>query len=225
MFKSYLVTALRFFSSNWRHIVINILGLATGLFVFFLATSLQEHERNHDTFFNEADNIYGVFTRVLPQAGYGTGRVFGIPPVIGPLVAENISGIEASSRYLQSRQPLRVDEFSSYESVKFVDPEFTEIFEFEYLGGNAEDALQSGSGLIMTREAAMRYFGRIDVVGEPIRLGGSLDLAVMAVIEDLPSNSHFVYRFGTADRLQVIAPIAALEELTESIDHDIHIDL
>ncbi|MDA1371651.1 MAG: ABC transporter permease [Proteobacteria bacterium] len=216
MISNYLLTAVRFFGANWRPVLINIVGLATGLFVFFLATSLQEHERQHDGFFDNAENIFGVYTRVLPTAGFGTSRVYGSPPVIGPLVAENIVGVEASSRYIESRQAVRVDQFSAYESVKFVDPDFTDIFSFEFLAGGGAEALESGTGVIITREAALRYFGRVDALGESLRLGGQLDLAVMAVIEDLPANSHFVYRFGTANRLQIIAPVAVLESLGEA---------
>ncbi len=208
-----LNTSIRFLLRHWRHLIINALGLSTGLYVFFLAISLQQHERQHDQFFADAERIFGVYTRVLPSAGFGTGRVYGAPPVIGPLLAENFTAVEASSRYVQRRQALRVGDFSAYESVKFVDPQFTEVFDFQALAGNLDGALHSGNGLIMTREAAMRYFGRVDAVGQSLRLAGSVDLPLMAVIEDLPSNSHFVYRFGTADRLQVIAPMEVLAAL------------
>lgn len=217
MIKNYLLSGIRFFNANRSAVTLNIVGLATGLFVFLLAISLQEHERQHDNFFPNGENIVGVYTRVLPSAGYGTSRVFGTPPIAGPLVSENISGIEASSRYLEIQQAVRVDEFASYESIKFVDPGFTEIFEFDYLAGSPESLFQSGSDVLITREAAMRYFGRVDVIGEPLRVGGTLDVNVMAVIEDLPANSHMVYRFGTAERLQFVMPMDSLA-LLESND-------
>ena len=213
MIKNYFTSAFRFLVKNWRHVLVNLFGFSTGLFVFFLATSLQEHEQNHDGFFANAENVFGIYTRILPQSGYGTSRVYGTTPVIEPLIADNFAVIEASSRYLERQQTVQVNTDSFYESVKFVDPEFTEIFEFDYLAGEEQQALESGTGVIITREAAMRYFGRVDAAGETLRLDGSLEFAVSAVIEDLPRNSHFVYRFGTAERLQILAPIDALEAL------------
>ena len=213
MLRNYFLSALRFFWRNRRHVTINLFGFSTGLFVFFLASGLQEHERNHDGFFPGAENIYGVYTQVLPQSGFGTSRVHGVAPVIGPLLAGNFAAIEASSRFIENRRTVSYQTDSYSESVKFVDPEFTSIFEFEYLTGTAEQALASGTSVIMTREAAQRYFGRVDAVGETIQIDGEVELAVAAVIENLPANSHFVYRFGTADRMQIIAPMQALELL------------
>lgn len=216
MIRNFFISAFRFLVRNWRHVVLNLFGFSTGLFVFFLASSLQEHELNHDSFFSDSENIYGVFTHILPQSGFGTSRVYGTAPVIAPLIAANFPSIQSSSRYIERQQTVRVGTDSYNESVKYVDPEFTEIFEFDYLSGSNERALESGTGVIITREAAQRFFGRVDVAGEVIQLEGSLDLAVAAVIEDLPSNSHFVYRYGTAERLQVLAPIQSLETLGAS---------
>jgi len=212
MLKNYFLSALRFLLRNGRHVAFNLFGFATGLFIFILASGLQEHERNHDGFFAGAENIFGVFTQVLPQSGFGTSRVHGAAPVIGPLLGINFPAIEASSRFIEVRQSVTYQTDSYSESVKFVDPDFTSVFEFDYLAGS-EQALASGTGVIMTREAAQRYFGRVDAVGETIQINGEIDLAVAAVIDNLPSNSHFVYRFGTADRMQIIAPIQVLDRL------------
>ncbi len=213
MIKNLFITGYRFAVQNSRIVVLNILGLSIGLFTYLMADAVARHERSYDTFFADAGRIYGVYTHVTPASGFGVDQVNGVAPVVATLMESNVAGIEASARYIERRRVVGREDRSFYESVKFVDPAFLEVFNFEVLAGDLDGALQDGSSMVITREAAERYFESIDVVGQTLVLASQVELRIEAVIEDLPLNSHFSYRFGTGDRLQILAPAQALEML------------
>lgn len=49
------------------------------------------------------------------------------------------------------------------------------------------------TNLVMTERAASRYFGSQDPIGQTLSLMGQADLKVVAVIEDLPDNTHMAF--------------------------------
>jgi len=65
------------------------------------------------------------------------------------------------------------------------------LFPLKVIAGNPGEALKKPDALVLTRKAARRYFGRDDVVGEALELNRQYTMHVGAVIEDLPSNTHF----------------------------------
>jgi putative ABC transport system permease protein len=72
------------------------------------------------------------------------------------------------------------------------DSTFCEIFDLHFLYGNAASALDRSNDIIMSRSTALRYFGRLDVVGEVLK-GPDGDVIVNGVFNDLPTNSHFKF--------------------------------
>lgn len=213
MIYNFIVIAVRFYRKNFGYLFINLLGLGLGLLCFFLAMAVAEYENSHDSFFANSDRIFSAYTNVTPAAGFGVPRVYGAPPIMGPLIKENVPNLKAVARYTESRELVKSEDRVFYESVKFVDPEFFGIFSFDYLSGSRDGVLEDGASVIITRDAANKYFGGTNVVGHTMAISGGRPLRVSAVIENLPLNSHFTYRFGTADRMQIIAPMAVYERI------------
>jgi putative ABC transport system permease protein len=85
----------------------------------------------------------------------------------------------------------KVDEHEFNEQIFWVDPNFFEVFRFPVVAGNLRGALDNPDTLVLTRRQAEKYFGRPDPLGETLVLDGKHAMTVTAVIEDLPSNTHF----------------------------------
>ncbi len=171
---------------------VNIFGLAFGLTINLLCFLLVSYEYSHDTMFDKEDRIFTVGS-VFPEAVNGKMCRYPVPSVrtaYGPIIDQEITGVTTVARVLFRRYKLRTDFRESYEGIRFADPGFTQMFNFEYLFGT-DAALNTPNAIIITQSSAIKYFGKSNVLGETILLSDSLQMKIGAVIEDLPPNSHF----------------------------------
>lgn len=62
--------------------------------------------------------------------------------------------------------------------------------------------LDANHTVVLTKKLAMKYFGRLDIVGEVIEFEDYTPYTVTGVCEDTPENSHF--------KLDMLASISSL---------------
>jgi putative ABC transport system permease protein len=111
------------------------------------------------------------------------------PSDIGKWVAADFPEFEAVTRLFPDSALFRKDDFEFNESITWADSNVFDVLELPAVAGTREGALGRPDSLVLTRETAERYFGRVEVVGETLTVDGQL-MTVTAVIEDLPSNTH-----------------------------------
>ncbi len=124
---------------------------------------------------------------------------------------EQLAGIEAYARlqtYMGERY-IEVDN-ETYLDNKFLfgDPEVLQIFEFNFLMGSADNALEKPFNLILSKSAAEKYFGNAVPLGKTIRMDNH-DFTVSAVVEDLPAQTHFDFNF--------LAPVSSYRKMNDNI--------
>jgi putative ABC transport system permease protein len=88
---------------------------------------------------------------------------------------------------------IRRGDVAANERLYWADPNFLDVLRLPVFAGNPLQALQEPDGVVMTRSLARKYFGDEQAVGqsvELITLGGRAAMRVLAVLEDLPSNTH-----------------------------------
>lgn len=190
MFKNYIVSALRNFWKNKLFAFINIGGLAIGLTVFVFANLYANYESTHDVFFENSERIYTVKTDVNPAAKLGAVSINTIFTAVAPFMRQDIPEIEKVARLSWTDLIINRDEVKFYQPVHMVEPEFLDIFKFDYIQGQAEGALADNNSTVLTESTALKYFGRTNVLGETLTLNNERDMRVTAVIKDLPLNSH-----------------------------------
>jgi putative ABC transport system permease protein len=186
---NYLTTAVRNIARHKLYSLINIIGLAVGLAVCIMILLFVRFETSFDGMHADNDRTYR-----LNWISTGTGAQFAtfFNPV-SPLIAEAMPGdVEAVTRIALTRQSVRVGEDSQTMRVSFVDPNFFEMFQYPGVSGTAADRLAGLNDVVLTRAAALRLFGRENVVGEVFTLDGQFDVRVTAVVENSPANSHMV---------------------------------
>ncbi|HEY2721621.1 MAG TPA: FtsX-like permease family protein, partial [Chitinophagaceae bacterium] len=66
------------------------------------------------------------------------------------------------------------------------------------LAGDLSSALEKPNTLVITKTAASKYFGKENPIGQTLTLNNKKDYTIAAVIEDVPSNSHFSFDFLTS---------------------------
>lgn len=215
MLKNYLIIAWRQILKNKLYATINILGLVTGLVVYIFGSVLVRYEETHDLFFANADRIFTAGSLFSPTSGVGVSQNDGIYTALGPLIKADVPEIEALARTVRREFLVTVDDDNYYEHIKFTDPDFLKIFDFDYIEGDAR-ALDDPSGVLLTREYAHKFFGDAPALGRSLQLDHDVTVHVMGVIEDLPPNTHFKSSLiGTSEGFGVIAPLAVLHKAAD----------
>ena len=188
-----------------------------GLAVYLFATLLPAYEESHDTFFANAERTFTVGSIFSSTANIGVKETDGVYTRFGPLIEAEIEEVQAVARVVNSQFLVSIDDDHYYESVRFVDPTFLEIFDFEYIEGD-DQALTDPNGILLTRSMATKFFGETPALGQLMTFDHDQSLHVSAVIADLPANTHF--NSSIPARVQglqfgLIAPLAALNSINE----------
>jgi putative ABC transport system permease protein len=214
MFWNNVKIALRNIRKNKVFATINILGLAIGMTVFVFGGLLLEYERTHDAFFEKVANTYTIGAHAAPELGLSFDSLNATFSAVAPIIETEFPDVEAVARTVLFEYLVTMGADSFYQNMRFADPAILEIFDFDYLHGDAS-ALDSPSGFLITESTAIKYFGKTDVLGETVTLDNEFDYQVTAVIADVPLNSHFNSMIVTDAVFGVIAPLSALNRMRE----------
>jgi len=198
MLKSYLVMAIRQLLSQKLYTAINIAGLALGLACTLLIALFVRHELSYERGFANSDRIVRISEdlKVDPPLHFA-----GSSPAVAPLLADFFPGIQATARLLSCFDIgggvlVTVGERQFVEPrLAAVDSDFFQLFELEWLAGDARTALATPSGVVLTQSTAHRYFGDAAALGATLTAFEALDLplVVTGVVRDLPANTHLEF--------------------------------
>jgi putative ABC transport system permease protein len=213
MLRNYLTIAWRQLGKNKLYAVINIAGLTVGLAIYLFSWLLVDYEESHDQFFAKAQRIFTVGSVFSPTASIGVAETDGAYTAFGPLFDAEIEGVEAVVRTVRREFLLSIDDDEYYETIRFTDPAFLDVFDFQYLEGD-DTALDDPNSVLLTREAAFKFFGDEPALGRVITLDHDYSLRVAAVIEDLPRNTHLRGSLIAHEPFGVVAPLEALSNAT-----------
>lgn len=209
MLKNYLIIAWRQLAKNRLYAAINILGLTVGLGIYLFSNLLVGYERSYDTFFANAARVFTVGSLFGPTANIGVSETDGIYTAFKPFIEAEIEEVEAIARTVGREYLVSLEDDQYYEDIVFADPALLDVFDFTYLEGD-DSALDDPTGVLLTREAAVKFFGREPALGRLITLDHRHALHVRAVIEDLPANTHLNGSVINSEKLALVAPLEAL---------------
>ncbi|MBN1480742.1 ABC transporter permease [candidate division KSB1 bacterium] len=211
MFKNYLKMTFRNLKKYKQYSLINILGLAIGLACFVLIVLWVQDELSYDRFHQNADDIYILYRNDKNKLDASTSRL-----LASALKAELPEVVNATS-FTPLPEPFKA--YVEYqnrgfeENIAMAEPEFFDLFSFEFKEGDPRSALQNPNSLIITERMAQKYFGEKNALGESMVLtliGQKKILKVTGILKNLPHNSHI--------RRDFFAPIEFLKTL--GIDWD-----
>ena len=195
MFRNYFKTAIRTLLRNRIYSLVNIAGLALGLACAMLIILYLKDELSYDRFHTKADRIYRLYSEGKDPAG--VIRRMGITgDVQGPRFKSQIPEIGAFVRiqggYLDVRQGREVYP----QPILTVDSNFFSVFSFPLLAGDPATALARPNSVVLSEEAAIKYFGSKDVVGKTLLLKKDSSFqpyTVTGVAKRCPQNSSIQF--------------------------------
>jgi putative ABC transport system permease protein len=191
MFSSYLAAAWRSFVRDRLYALINVIGLAIGLSAAVLSGMYIHNELTFEQFLPGYEQIYRI-SAGFAGANAPMSPVDTAPSGLAPWLKGRMPWLQPVARLSGGTDvAIRVGQIDSLEHIRWADPEFFDIFRFPVQQGDLVTALQRPDAVVLTRSAARRLFGRDRVVGETFLIDHEHTMRVAAVMQDLPSNTHF----------------------------------
>ena len=198
MIKNYFKTALRNLLRNKTYAMINITGLAVGIASCLLIFLVIQFETSFDTFHKKKDNIYRVVSEFHSPDGvfHSPGVPFPVtdalridfPQLKKVAAIYNNNGLITVASEHQNEPPKKFRETGVF----FAEPQFFELFDFGWIGGNAKQTLTAPNSAVLTKETAERYFGSWeDAVGKSITFNNAFTFKITGILKDIPSNTDF----------------------------------
>lgn len=206
MISNYIKFSWRSLAKHKVFSIINITGLAIGMTVCMLILNYVQFEKSYDTVFVRHQDIVRVsYSRLIDnELQYSKAQIF---PAVGETLRESIPAIENYTRMFpittHVEAVLWVEEGGNRKdliepSLYAVDSSFLKIFSMTLLKGNPLTALTGENKLLLSKSAALKFFGHTDVLSKIVHWDGMGDWLITGVFEDLPENSHMQFDFLTS---------------------------
>lgn len=193
MIQNYLSVSLRHQRRHPGISFIKISGLAVGVAVALFALLYASHEQSYDRFQENGDRIARIsMTWVFGETRFETALSTTLP---GPTIAERQTYVEDYVRFRRVSESyfLHDGQFVREAGLVHADPAVFTLFSFPLLHGNPDEVLVGPGRIVLSASKAESYFGRTNVMGETMLLGGSEAYEVTGVMADLPATSHIQF--------------------------------
>jgi len=203
MIKNYFKIAWRNLLKNKAYTAINIAGLTTGFAASLLIFLVVSYELSYDTFQKNYNNIYRIVTTATNNDGSEQFNP-GIPgAALGAIKTdfpqfEKVTAVNAAygSQVIVLGDNPNTDlsstkKFIENTGIVFAQPEFFQIFNAQWLEGNAQTLAEPGT-IVLDKQTAVKYFGDWkNAAGKLLKLDNTVLLKVGGIIEDAPRNTDF----------------------------------
>ncbi len=222
MFKNYLKITFRTLKKNKGFSVINIFGLALSMSVWILLVIFIKDQKNSDTFHTNKDRISRIITTSTDFGWYQDGYASS-PDVLAPYLKENYTFIENVVTLRKMGGTIIKNNVSMSVSGLFAEPSFFDIFSYDLLQGDPENALNAPYSIIISEEAALKFFGSDDPINKILTIEKVGDFSVTGVIKNTEQKSHFIFEtlvsFSTLSSLENSGVYRKITDIERSKSH------
>lgn len=195
MIRNFLIITFRNMMKNKLFIIINVLGMAIAIGCCIVGYFAYEYDANFDAIHKNREQIYRVsanrtFNNQIEKLGY-------VPTPLTGIIQQNIKDVDKSTRFHFSWSNLKRENDLFESRLAYIDPDFFEMFTFDFLTGNPSE-IKDKTTVFISDKMAIRLFGSpTEAMGKQITqvYGTSLkELKVGGVFREPPQNSSFYYR-------------------------------
>jgi len=188
---NFIKTANRNFIRHKMYSFINVSGLTIGFACFIFILLFVHHEINYDSFHQDADRIYRVFTTQFSgDSGYwGSDETATTAAALAAALQREFPEVEAATKLKPASHVfIKTKEKGFYEDVLLADENFFKVFSYPLEAGDLHTALVHPDSVVLTKRTAEKIFKKENPMGLWID-----DLAVTGIMEDIPKNSHLQF--------------------------------
>lgn len=194
MLRNYIKIALRNHIKRTGYTVINMLGLTLGLAACILLILYLQHELSFDRFHSKYERTYRIIERrnTASQQGQLAGET---SPMVATHIRSDMPEVETATRLFRfGRYTVEHKANRFYEGdYLFAEPTFFDVFDMPLAQGDAATALSEPNSVVLTPEAAIKYFGDENPMNKSISVESLGLTKVTGVLDAIPSNSHLQF--------------------------------
>jgi putative ABC transport system permease protein len=215
MLRDLLKHSIRALSRQKSYVLINILGLSTGIASGLIIALFIIHELSYDQFHEKKDRIHRLILN-----GKISGqelKVCSSCAPIGPAMKAEIPEVQDFLRINNWGETIIKYNESFFSEDHFIeaDSSFFDFFSIPLLRGNASTALTSPHTVVISETTALKMFGNTDPLDKLLKVGTDTTLyRVTGVFGDIPETSHFGY--GKHQNRQPDHQICRASDITDS---------
>lgn len=199
MYKKDFILALRTLTKNFSYTLINLGGLTIGITTCLLILSFVKYELSFDQFHHNKDQLYRVNYDVFMGGSQTVSP--SVPIFVGLELKRRFPEIEDVNRSSFEWRPRTIrhkEVFFDETGFMYADPNFFKTFDFKAHLGDLNTALSRPNTVVITSDMARKYFGETNPIGETLVFNNKKNYEVVAVLENIPTNSHFNFKFLTS---------------------------
>lgn len=195
MFANYFKIAFRQIRRHKLFSGLNIFGLATSMSICLLIIMMLADQFSFDQFHTHKDDMYRVLSMYV-EKGQTIDRMTATTALrLADELTTSYPFVKKATRMLATTKDATGGEKTLPIRGKWVDPEFLEMFSFDWVKGDKKTALQNPESIILTEETAYKFFENKDPLGEVISFDKWGEFMVTGVMADIPRQSHLQFDF------------------------------
>lgn len=179
--------------------LINIIGITIGLSASFVMGLMIYYDYTFDNFHKDGERIYRVVTDFdEPDGMYHNS---GVTLALENAIKDNTNFEVISGFYIE--RPSKVENledatvFKWPSQVIYTDPEYFEMFNYNFIAGDAILALSKPNTVVLTTTRAKLYFPKLEpteIIGKSLMYNDSIPIKVTGVVEHLKGRTDFVFQ-------------------------------
>ena len=208
MIRNYFISAYRNISKNKFYSILNVFGPAAGITCAILILLYVQEELTFDRQNKKYERIYRLESD-FNISGKATLAAL-VPMPMAPTLKDEFPEIIEITRFagfgiqniLFQYRDLKIFEDRIY----FADSTVFKVFDYEFLLGSPQNALNDPNTIVISESFARKYFGNENPIGEVLITSNFGNCNVTGVIKDIPANSHL--------RFDCLISMATIVELT-----------
>jgi putative ABC transport system permease protein len=174
-----------------RFIPSSTFGLSIGLACAMLIMLYVKDEISFDRFHKNVTHIYRIAKKTKQNYNGSTGFLQ------GPRFTQNVPGIRSFVRVQGGAEDIKNGtEVQEQNGVLHVDSNFFSVFNFPLLSGNPQTCLTEPHSIVLSEDAAKKYFATTDAVGKVLMVKEDTSFVpykVTAVAKRCPQNSSIQF--------------------------------